>query len=41
MVLVNQTILMGAGAATDSASTVTVTRDDVGGRCLISGFEPV
>lgn len=41
LVFVDQTSVVGAGAPTDTASTVRVTLDKVGGRWLISGFDPV
>ena len=40
MVYVNQTTIIGDGAPTNTASVVQVTLDKVGGRWLISGFEP-
>ena len=41
LVFVNQTVTMGKGAPTDSASSVRVTMDKVDGRWLVSGFDPV
>jgi Mce-associated membrane protein len=41
LVFVNQTVVVGKNAATDTASTVRVTLDKVGNRWLISGFDPV
>jgi hypothetical protein len=41
LVIVDQTIIVGTGAPTDAASAVRVTMDNVGGRWLISGFDPV
>ena len=38
---VNQTVTMGDGAPTNTASSVRVTLDKVGGRWLVSSFEPV
>lgn len=40
MVFVNQTIAMGNGAPTETASAVDVVLDKVGDRWLISGFDP-
>ncbi|MGA5537991.1 hypothetical protein [Mycolicibacterium nivoides] len=40
MVFVNQTIIVGEDAPTDTASAVEVTLDKSDGRWLISGFEP-
>lgn len=40
MVFVNQSIIVGADAPTDTASAVEVTLDKIGGRWLVSGFEP-
>jgi Mce-associated membrane protein len=40
LLFVNQTIVVGDGAPTATASAVEVTLDRVGGRWLISGFEP-
>lgn len=41
LVFVNQTVVVGADAPTDSASTVRVTLEKSGDRWLISGFDPV
>jgi Mce-associated membrane protein len=41
LVFVNQTVIVGNGAPSDSASSVRVTLDKVGDHWLISGFEPV
>lgn len=41
LVFVNQTITMGAGAPTETASTIKVTLDKVGDRWLVAGFDPV
>jgi len=41
LVFVDQIVIIGTGAPTDTASTVRVTLDKVRGRWLISGFEPV
>lgn len=41
LVFVNQTVVIGTGAPTDTASSVRVTLDKVGDRWLISKFEPV
>jgi len=41
LVFVNQTNTIGNDAPTDTASTVKVTLDKVGGRWLISGFDPI
>jgi Mce-associated membrane protein len=38
---INQTVVIDDSAPTDSASTVRVTLDKIGGRWLISGFDPV
>jgi Mce-associated membrane protein len=38
---VDQTRTVGSGAPEKTASTVRVTMDDVDGRWLISGFEPI
>ena len=40
LVFVNQTVV-GQDAPTDTASSVRVTLDKVGGRWLISKFDPV
>ena len=41
LVFVNQTVIVGTGAPTATASSVKVTLDKVGDRWLISGFDPV
>jgi Mce-associated membrane protein len=41
LVFIDQTVVMGTDPPTDSASSVRVTMDKVGGRWLISGFDPV
>jgi Mce-associated membrane protein len=41
VVFVNQTIIVGQGAPTSTASSVRVTLDKVDGRWLISQFDPV
>lgn len=41
LLFVNQTVTMGGGAPTSTASSVRVTLDKVGDRWLVSGFEPV
>lgn len=41
LVFVNQTVVIGQDAPTDTASSVRVTLDKVGDRWLISGFDPV
>jgi Mce-associated membrane protein len=41
LVFVNQTIIVGNDAPTSTASSVRVTLDKIGGRWLISGFDPV
>ena len=41
LVFVNQTVVVGTGAPTDTASSVRVTLDKVGDRWLISEFDPV
>jgi Mce-associated membrane protein len=41
LVFVNQTVVIGNGAPTDTASTVRVTLDRIHGRWLISQFDPV
>jgi len=40
LVFVNQAIVVGADAPSDTASAVEITLDKVGDRWLISGFEP-
>lgn len=41
LVFVNQTAVDGKAPPTDTASSVRVTLDKIGGRWLISGFDPV
>ncbi len=41
LVFVDQTVVIGAGTPTDTASSVRVTLDKVAGDWLISGFDPV
>lgn len=41
LVFVDQTVSVGKDTPTNTASSVKVTLDRVGGRWLISGFEPV
>lgn len=41
LVFIDQTVMMGTDPPTDTASSVRVTLDKVGGRWLISGFDPV
>lgn len=41
LVFVDQTVIVGDGAPTSTASSVQVTLDQVNGRWLISGFDPV
>ena len=41
LVFVNQTVVVGQDAPTDTASSVRVTLEKVGGRWLISNFDPV
>ena len=41
LVFVNQTVVVGQDAPTDTASSVRVTMDKVGDRWLISEFDPV
>ncbi|OBF30123.1 hypothetical protein [Mycobacterium sp. ACS4331] len=41
LVFVNQTVIIGDGAPTATASSVKVTLEKVGDRWLISGFDPV
>ncbi|BBX65348.1 hypothetical protein MSAS_45220 [Mycobacterium saskatchewanense] len=41
LLFVNQTIIIGQDAPTNTASTVRVTLDRVHGRWLIAGFDPV
>jgi Mce-associated membrane protein len=41
LLFVNQTVIVGQDAPTNTASSVRVTLDKIGGRWLISGFDPV
>lgn len=41
LLFVNQTVTAGAGAPTETASSVKVTLDKVGERWLVAGFDPV
>jgi Mce-associated membrane protein len=41
LAFVNQTVIVGTGAPTDTASSVRVTLDKIGDRWLISDFQPV
>lgn len=41
LLFVDQTVVMGTDEPTDTASSVRVTLDKIGGRWLISGFDPV
>ncbi|BBU21009.1 hypothetical protein PFJ02_16690 [Mycobacterium xenopi] len=41
LVYVDQTVTVGNGAPTETASTVRVSMDKIGERWLISGFDPV
>jgi Mce-associated membrane protein len=41
LVFANQTVTIGHSTPTDTASTVRVTMERVGGRWLVSGFDPV
>jgi Mce-associated membrane protein len=41
LLFVNQTLIIGQDAPTNSASSVRVTLDKLGGHWLISGFDPV
>ena len=41
LLFVNQTVVVGQDASTNTASSVRVTLDKIGGRWLISGFDPV
>nr|WP_221218745.1 MULTISPECIES: hypothetical protein [unclassified Mycolicibacterium] len=41
LLFVNQTVVMGTDAPTNTTSSVRVTLDKVNGRWLISGFDPV
>ncbi len=41
LVFVNQTVVVGADAPTDTASSVRVTLEKTGDRWLISGFDPI
>ena len=38
---VDQTVVVGSDAPTNTASSVRVTLEKVGGRWLISGFDPI
>jgi Mce-associated membrane protein len=40
LVFVNQTVVIGNGAPSETVSAVQVTLDKSGGRWLISGFDP-
>jgi Mce-associated membrane protein len=41
LLFVDQTVTVGADAPTNTTSSVRVTLDNVGGRWLISGFDPI
>jgi Mce-associated membrane protein len=41
LVFIDQTVTIGSGAPSDTASSVRVTLDNLGDRWLISGFDPV
>jgi len=41
LIFVDQTVVIGNDAPTDTASTIRVTLDKIGGRWLISGFDPI
>jgi Mce-associated membrane protein len=41
LVFIDQTVVMGTDQPTDTTSSVRVTLDKIGGRWLISGFDPV
>jgi Mce-associated membrane protein len=41
LVFVNQTVIVGQSAPTDTASSVRVTLDKIGGHWLISKFDPI
>lgn len=41
LLFINQTVTMGSGVPSDTASSVRVTLDKVGRRWLVSGFDPV
>ena len=41
VVFVDQTVVVGNGAPSDTASTVRVTLDKVGNHWLIAGFDPI
>jgi Mce-associated membrane protein len=41
LLYVNQTTVVGGGAPSDSVSTVRVTMDKIGGRWLVSEFDPI
>jgi Mce-associated membrane protein len=41
LLFINQTVVVGDEAPSDSASSVRVTLDKVGNRWRVAGFEPV
>jgi Mce-associated membrane protein len=41
LVFVDQTVIVGNAAPTDSTSSVRVTLEHIGGRWLVSGFDPI
>jgi Mce-associated membrane protein len=41
MVFVNQTVIVGKDAPTDTASAVRISMEKVDNRWLISGFDPI
>jgi Mce-associated membrane protein len=41
LVFVNQTVIIGSDAPTDTASSVKVTLDKINGHWLISQFDPI
>lgn len=41
LVFVNQTVVVGTDAPTDTASSVKVTLDKISGRWLVSAFDPI
>lgn len=41
LLFVDQTVIIGTDAPTDTASTVRVSLDKVGNRWLISSFDPI
>ena len=41
LVFVDQTVVVGTGAPTDSASSVRVSLDKIGDRWLVSAFDPI